>query len=72
MKLKQSTLLAIYGVILLIIPAILVSLSNLGVLAYFNQEIGKPYWYFRYVELISTLGYILLLPFFITLYKSQK
>jgi len=72
MKLKQSTLLAIYGVILLIIPAILWFLSNLKLLAYFNQETETIYWYFKYVNLISVLGYILLLPFFITLYKSQK
>lgn len=72
MKLKQATFLAIVGVILLIIPTLMWTLINVGVLTYYNQEIGKVYWYFEYLNLVNFVGFILILPFFITLYKSQK
>jgi len=72
MKLKQATQLAIFGVILMVIPTILWTLSTFEVLTYFNQDLGKPNWYFQYLNVLSLIGEILLLPFFITLYKSQK
>jgi len=72
MKLKQATQMAIIGVILIVIPTILWTLSNFEVLTYFNQELGKPNWYFEYLNVISLIGELLLLPFFITLYKNQK
>lgn len=72
MKLKQATFLAIVGLILIIIPTLMWTLSNFEVLTYWNQEIGKVNWYFQYLNLVSLVGFILILPFFITLYKSQK
>ncbi|GHT13679.1 hypothetical protein AGMMS4956_10250 [Bacteroidia bacterium] len=62
MKLKQATQLAIIGVILQLLPAIIWSASNI---------LGYEDW-FRYLNLISLIGIALLLPFFVTLFKSQK
>jgi len=64
MKLKQATQLAIIGVIIQIIPKIIWTLFNTDVLEY-------AHWA-GYLHLISVIGIVLLLPFFLTLFKSQK
>ncbi len=63
---------AIIGVVFQLIPAVLWSLVNLGLLVWFESETGIQYWYFRYLQIVSFLGLALLLPFLITLYKNQK
>jgi len=71
MKLKQATKLGIIGVILLIISTFLWTLSSLDVLNTVNSN-DELFWYYKYLNVIFCLGFILLLPFFITLFKSQK
>jgi hypothetical protein len=71
MNLKTATLIAIIGVILLLIPAIMYFLANLEMLSWVNQS-GQRNWYFQYVGILNIIGSALLLPFFITLFKSQK
>jgi len=72
MKLKNATQLAIIGIVLQLIPAIMYSLVSLQVLSYFNMETRQENWYLLYLPFISLIGFALLLPFFITLFKSQK
>ena len=67
MKLKQATLCAIIGMVIQIINTTLWTLVNFDIVGY---NVIAPYS--RYVNLIGFIGYILVLPFFITLYKSQK
>jgi hypothetical protein len=64
MKLKQATQLAIIGVILQLIPLSIWTLIGMRVLDYADWT--------RYLNFISIIGTVLLLPFFIILYKSQK
>ncbi len=64
MKLKQATKTAIIGVILIAIPSASWLLISLRILPYGD--------WFNYLQFISIIGYALLLPFFITLYKNQK
>ena len=66
MNLKTATLIAIIGVILLLIPAIMYFLANLGMLSW-QRDL-----YLQYVGILNVIGSALLLPFFITLFKSQK
>jgi len=63
MKLKQATLLAIIGLTLLIIPLLLYVLRIFGIF---------DFGYYNIMNLLSLIGYFLLFPFFITLYKNQK
>jgi len=64
MKLKQATLLAIIGVVIQLIPTIIAVLIQMRILEYANWS--------GYLNIISVIGIALLLPFFITLFKSQK
>ena len=64
MKLKQATLLAIIGVVIQLIPTIIWVLIQMSILEYANWS--------GYLNIISVIGIALLLPFFITLFKSQK
>lgn len=64
MKLKQSTLLAIIGVILNLISSIIWFLITIGISKYSNWAI--------YLNFIYIIGFALILPFFVILYKSQK
>ena len=72
MKLKQATQLAIIGVFLQLVPAVMWFLSNVGILKWMNPATNEQYWYFKYLGAIGIIGTSLLLPFFITLFKSQK
>jgi len=72
MKLKNATQLAIIGVIVQLIPFILFFLTNLDMLSWVNQETGQRNWYLQYAGFLNIIGTALLLPFFITLFKSQK
>lgn len=72
MKLKQATQLAIIGVILQLVPAFIWFLANAGILNWANSETHEQFWYFKYLGIIGIIGTALLLPFFITLFKSQK
>lgn len=71
MKLKQATQLAIIGVIIQLIPSILYLLINLEVLSWVNQS-GQRNSYLQYIGILNIVGNALLLPFFLTLFKSQK
>jgi hypothetical protein len=64
MKLKQATLLAIIGVVIQLIRSIIWVLIQMRILEYGNWA--------GYLNIISVIGIALLLPFFITLFKSQK
>ena len=69
MKLKNATQLAIVGVILQLIPSIMYLLLKLNLLPY-EWYMGG---YMQYIlGLLDMIGIILLLPFFITLFKNQK
>jgi|BioPla2DNA2_1021312.scaffolds.fasta_scaffold71067_3 hypothetical protein len=68
MKLKNATQLAIVGVILQLIPPIIYLFLRLGLLPY-EWYMGG---FMEYINLIDIIGIILLLPFFITLFKNQK
>ncbi len=69
MKLKNATQLAIVGVILQLIPSIMYLLLKLNLLPY-EWYMGG---YMEYIlGLLDMIGIILLLPFFITLFKNQK
>lgn len=74
MKLKQATLLAIIGVIVLLIPPLMDIFAQLGFLSYFNYSSNPPYqhWYFQYLSILRFIGTALLLPYFIILFKKQK
>jgi len=72
MKLKNATQLAIIGIIVQLIPKIMYYLINLKVLSLINQETGQVNWYINHLEILNFIGTALLLPFFITLFKSQK
>jgi len=72
MKLKQATQLAIIGVFFLLIPGIVWTLSSFGVLSTFNTATGKVFLFTKLLGILGIIGYILLLPFFMSLYKSQK
>lgn len=72
MKLKQATQLAIIGIIAQLIPTIMYFLTNLKVLSWVNQATGQINWYMNYIGILNIVGMALLLPFFITLFKSQK
>lgn len=64
MKLKNATQLAIIGVILQLITSIIWALLQMRIFEYADWT--------RYLNFISIIGTALLLPFFITLFKSQK
>lgn len=64
MKIKQASLLAIIGVILQLITAITWYLVNTNVLEYGN--------WLQHSQIISIIGTLLLLPFFISIYNNQK
>jgi len=67
--LKNATQLAIVGVILQLIPSIMYLLLKLNLLPY-EWYMGG---YMEYIlGLLDMIGIILLLPFFITLFKNQK
>lgn len=72
MKLKYATLLAIIGVIFLLIIAIMYFMIRLNLLSYINSETGQVNLYIKYLDILNIIGTGLLLPFFITLFKSQK
>lgn len=72
MKLKNATQLAIIGVIIQLIPSLMHFLANINILAYWNQETQQVNWYMQYLGILNIIGTALLLPFFITLFKSQK
>lgn len=72
MKLKQATQLAIVGVIISIIPHAMHFLANIGLMAYWNETTHDVNWYFKYLTIVQLAGAVLLLPFFIILFKSQK
>lgn len=72
MKLKNATQLAIIGIIVQLIPLIMYLLTTFKVLTWFNQETGQENWYFKYLGILNVIGTALLLPFFMTLFKSQK
>jgi hypothetical protein len=72
MKLKNATQLAIIGLIAQLISSIMYLLLNLDVLSFINQETGQVNWYIRYLGILNIIGTALILPFFITLFKSQK
>ena len=72
MKLKNATQLAVIGVILQLLPAIMYFMTNLDLLSYMNSETGQVNWYMKYLGILNIIGIALLLPFFITLFKSQK
>ncbi|MBP7152307.1 MAG: hypothetical protein KBA43_06550 [Paludibacteraceae bacterium] len=61
MKLKNATQLAVIGVILQLVPSIMYFMADLYLL---------PYWHI--LGILDIIGIALLLPFFITLFKSQK
>jgi hypothetical protein len=63
MKLKMATQLAIIGVIIQLISNLIGLLAHREILGYF---------YHGYSIIIEIIGSALLLPFFITLFKSQK
>ncbi len=67
MKLKKATQLAIIGVILQLIFFIILAINAMGIL---NYAVWSKYFYV--INAISAIGTALLLPFFVTLYKSQK
>ena len=64
MKLKQATQLAIIGVILELIIRFVWILLQMNVFAYADWT--------KYLNFVSFIGAALLLPFFATLFKSQK
>ena len=64
MKIKQASQLAIIGVILQLIPAIIWTLFNMKVLEYGDWS--------KYLNITSVIGTALLLPFFVTIYQNQK
>lgn len=64
MKIKQSVLLAIIGVILQLLLIIVWTLTNWEVLKYGEWA--------KYLNIVSFIGTALLLPFFITLFRNQK
>jgi hypothetical protein len=72
MKLKQATQFAIIGVFLQLVPSVMYLLVNLGILTWVNSETNEQNWYLKYSGIIAISGTALLLPFFITLFKSQK
>jgi hypothetical protein len=72
MKLKNATQLAIIGIIVQLIPSIMYFLTNLKVLSWVNEGTGQVKWYMEYLGILNIIGTALLLPFFITLFKSQK
>ena len=64
MKLKQATKLAIIGVILDLVTRLIWILLQMNIVDY-------GYWS-NSLNFVSFIGTALLLPFFVTLYKSQK
>ena len=64
MKLKQATKLAIIGVILDLVTRLIWILLQMNIVDY-------GYWT-KSLNFVSFIGTALLLPFFVTLYKSQK
>lgn len=73
MKLKNATKLAVIGVILHLVPSIMYFMAQINLLInYYNSETGEQYWYMKYLGILNIVGIALLLPFFITLFKSQK
>jgi len=64
MKLKQATQLAIIGVILDLITRFVWILLQMRVFEYADWT--------KYLNFVSFIGIALLLPFFVTLFKSQK
>jgi len=71
MKLKNATRLAVIGVFLQLVPAVMYLLIRMNLLSWYSQQ-GQENWYLKYLGILSIIGTALLLPFFITLFKSQK
>jgi uncharacterized membrane protein len=72
MEIKKTLKAAIIGVVLQLFPMILYFLTNINVLSYYDKETGLVHWYMQFLSILQIIGTALLLPFFVTLLKSQK
>jgi hypothetical protein len=67
--LKTATLLALIGIILYLIPATFYGLANMGVIKLTSDLVKSTS---GPLSMLTWLGHVLLIPFFVALYRNQK